>query len=239
LSERRQLNLLEAERERVQSEYLRRELEVDAERYAPWQPAEMFWRHGRERAAATMLRRAGVFPRAGVRCLEVGYGTLGWLGHLISWGVRERDIHGVELSATRAERAQELLPVADLRVGDATAMHWEDGRFQLVIASTVFTSILDGEVRKLLAGEICRVLAPGGALLWYDFAVDNPRNPNVRKVGRQELNRLFQCLRGEVKSVTLAPPIARLVTPRSWALASVLDAIPCLRTHLLAILLKA
>ncbi len=170
--------------------------------------------------------------------MEIGFGYLGWLAHLIHWGVPEKNLHGIEIYAPRAERAHEILPVADLRTGDASSLPWEDGAFQLVVASTVFTSILSVEVRHKVAAEISRVLAPGGALLWYDFAVNNPRNRNVRKVDRRELTQLFPGLRGEIRSITLAPPLARMVTPRSIALATLLEAIPWLRTHLIAVLVK-
>ncbi len=89
-----------------------------------------------------------------------------------------------------------------------------------------------------MAREITRVLTPGGALLWYDFAVNNPRNPNVRKVGREELRALFPELRGRIRSATLAPPLTRMVAPRSWVAATLLEALPPLHTHLLAVLVK-
>lgn len=233
-----EIKLIDAERQRITAEYRRREAEVGAEVYAPWQPGEILMRNARCRAAARMLRRAGLFPQAGDACLEVGFGSLGWLGELIGWGLRETDLHGIELDSARAARAKKVLPVADLRVGDATSLPWGDETFRLVLASTVFTSILDSRVRRMVADEITRVLAPGGALLWYDFAVNNLRNPHVRKVGRRELRGLFPGLSGEIKSVTLAPPLARLVAPKSWPLATLLESIPWLRTHLIAVLRK-
>jgi hypothetical protein len=90
----------------------------------------------------------------------------------------------------------------------------------------------------MVAGEITRVLAPGGALLWYDFAVNNPWNPHVRKVDRKGLRELFPELSGEIRSITLAPPIARFAAPKSWVLATMLEAIPFLRTHLIGVLVK-
>ena len=90
-----------------------------------------------------MLQNAGVFPHAGHACLEIGHGAVGWLGDLISWGVRETDISGIELDPNRAQIARQLLPTADLRTGDASSLPWPDGTFHLVIASTVFSSILD------------------------------------------------------------------------------------------------
>jgi ubiquinone/menaquinone biosynthesis C-methylase UbiE len=189
-------------------------------------------------SAAQMLHRAGVFPGYQSQCMEIGFGYLGWLAHLIQWGVPEKHLHGIELNTRRADRAREILPLADLRVGDAGNLPWEDGAFNLVVASTVLTSILSNETRRKVAGEIYRVLAPGGALLWYDFAVNNPRNQHVRRVNRSELRQLFPGLRGEIRSITLAPPLARFIAPKSVTLATLLEAIPWLRTHLIAVLVK-
>ncbi len=219
-------------------EYRRREVEIAADRYAPWQSAECFMRAGRKRLAARLLRRGHAFPGAETPCLEVGHGRLGWLGDLISWGVRETSIAGIELDPVRAREAHRVLPSADLRVGDAGKMPWPDGAFRLVIASTVFTSVLEPLSRHRLAAEIERVLAPGGALLWYDFRVNNPRNRNVRGIGRRELRSLFPGLASVVRSVTLAPPLTRLIAPWSHWLATTLEAVPALRTHLVAVLIK-
>jgi ubiquinone/menaquinone biosynthesis C-methylase UbiE len=231
-------DIVAAEAQRVQAEYQRRQQEIAAETYAPWQPAEVFMRAGRTRAAAAMLRRENVFPEVGDACLEVGFGSLGWLGTLITWGVAETDLHGLEIDPARAQHARRRLPAADLRVGNAVDLPWESGSVKLVVASLVFTSILDLRVRRLVAGEITRVLRPGGALLWYDIAVNNPRNPGVRRVTRAELRGLFPALRGPIRSVTLAPPLVRWLAPRSWPLATLLESVPLLRTHLLAVLTK-
>jgi ubiquinone/menaquinone biosynthesis C-methylase UbiE len=192
----------------------------------------------RRRVAALLLARAGAFPSPGRPCLEIGFGTLGWLGELMSWGMRESDLHGIELDATRARVAQAALPEADLRVGDATALPWADAAFALVVVSTVFSSILDLGVRSLLAQEIERVLMPGGALLFYDLTVNNPANDQVRRVRRREMLQLFAALQGEARRVTRAPPLARRIAPWSWTLASCLEAVPFLRTHLVAVLKK-
>jgi ubiquinone/menaquinone biosynthesis C-methylase UbiE len=232
------MDLIDAERERILVEYQRREREIDSQRYAPWQPSQRLELDGRTRAAAQMLQQAGIFPRRGDRCLEVGFGGVNWLAELIGWGLQSSDLHGIDLDQSRVRRSLENLPTADLREGDAAQLPWGDDTFQLVIASTLFTSILDTDVRRLVADEILRVLAPGGALLWYDFAFNNPRNDQVRGIKRAELKELFSGLRGRIRSVTLAPPIARLVAPRSWTLATILETMPLLRTHLLAVLIK-
>jgi SAM-dependent methyltransferase len=227
-----------AERQRVLAELRRRQRQVSSDFYAPWRPDVLLGAMKIRSAAITMLHRAGVLPKAGVPCLEVGYGSRGWLGVLIDWGMRETDLHGLEIDPISAKRAQETLPLADLRVGNATELPWAGNTFRLVIASLLFTSILDPTVRSLVAEEITRVLAPGGAMLCYDFAFNNPRNTNVRKMSKRELVSLFPSFKGSIKSVELAPPLARLVAPRSMTLAFLLERIPLLRTHYMAVLVK-
>jgi len=134
---------IKAERLRIQAEYQRRKREGERSLYAPWQPAEVFIRAKRKQAAAELLHAAGVFPGEASGCLEVGCGRQGWLGDLISWGVRETSLHGIDLIPERVEAAREILPMADLRVGDATALPWPDNTFRLVISSNLFSSVLD------------------------------------------------------------------------------------------------
>src|SRR5258708_2330764 len=126
------------ERERIELEYQRRARQVSSDLYAPWQPAARFMIESRNRAAASMLQRQSVFPKAGDQCLEVGYGALGWLTELMSWGVRESDLHGIELDPTRAAKAREILPAADLRTGDAVNLPWNAASFRLLITSPLF-----------------------------------------------------------------------------------------------------
>jgi SAM-dependent methyltransferase len=230
---------IKREKNRIEVEYRRREAEIDADLYAPWQPAENFILAERKALAAFLLKKAGKFPQADDKCLEIGYGRLGWLADLISWGLRENDLHGIELDAKRAAQAQAALPNADLRVGNAVKLPWEDESFNLVVVSTVFSSVLNLEIRHLMAGEINRILVNGGVLVWYDLAVNNPKNPNVKGIKRLDLMKLFPKLKGTIKSVTLAPPIARLVVPKSFTLAAILNTLPFLRTHLLAVLIKS
>lgn len=227
-----------SEARRIRAEYRRRENNNLDELYAPWQPAESFIVAERKAEAASLLHLAGKFPVLGDQCLEVGFGKLGWLADLISWGVSETDLHGLELDERRVGIAKKILPAADLRTGDATSLPWTDDSFKFVIISTVFSSILDLSVRETIAREIDRVLMPGGVLLWYDLAVDNPRNKNVKGISKGELRKLFSNFDGVVKRITLAPPLARIVFPRSRSLGSVLSSIPFLRTHLIGSLVK-
>ena len=88
---------LVAERARLREVYRKRSAEIDPDTYAPWQPGEMLMLFERRRIASEMLLAAKRFPSEETRCLEIGYGKLGWLGDLIGWGVSESSLFGVEL----------------------------------------------------------------------------------------------------------------------------------------------
>ncbi len=233
-----QENILLAERSRLKEVYRKRSAELDPDKYAPWQPGEMLMLFERRRVASELLVRQARFPSAGTRCLEVGYGRLGWLGDLITWGVGEKSLFGIELDEARASIARDRLPLANLVIGDASTMPWADGYFDLVIVSTVLSSITDTSVWKMIGREIDRVLSANGAILLYDIAVQNPRNKDLRPVSQRQITELFPDYKLESRSLTLAPPVARFVAKKSWALASVLSAIPFARTHRLTLLTR-
>lgn len=231
-------SMVEEERQRILAEMARRSKEIPRDRDARWQPAQQWLINERRYVAVSLLKRCNVFPNRNTRCLEIGFGSGGWLPDLISWGVKETNLHGIELSEESVRSTSELLPAADLRWGDAADLPWEEGAFDLVVASTVFTSILHEGVRQKVSAEIARVLVPGGALLWYDFRFNNPQNPNVRGVTRRELLSLFSGFTGEIRSLALAPPLCRIVAPRSRVLTTMLSALPFLRTHLIGVVKK-
>lgn len=227
------------EQERILKEYDRRRREIPSDRYAIWNNASMQMVFSRERQAIKLLHHLKVFPNKDSKCLEVGYGSLGWLGTLIKWGVKEENLYGIELDEKRAAVAKEILPKANLYVGDGCKMPFESDFFDLVIVSTVFTSILEMKVKQALAEEIIRVMKNGGALLYYDFAFNNPSNKNVRGIRKKEIKALFcDLLQGKIKRVTLAPPICRIIAPVSFTMADILEKLPFLRTHYIAVLVK-
>lgn len=228
-----------AARERILAANSRRRAEAEGGGlYAPSNPAEIFMTSGRRREAAALLASLGVFPREGSRVLEVGCGEGGLLPDLLGWRLAADDLHGVDLDGARLAVARRRLPGCHFHEADAAALPFPDGSFDLVIASTVFSSILEPRLQQAVAAEIARVLRPGGAYLHYDLAVDSPRNKNVRGLPARRLAELFPGLAGKVRRVTLAPPLCRALLPRFLPLAALLEALPFLRSHLLAVLLK-
>lgn len=222
-----------SEADRILEELRRREREVPTDFYSLDRPANRFLRRGQERALARALEEIG--PLSGKRVLEVGCGSGNWLEMLAG----ASSLAGIDLDPGRAALAASRFPGADVRTGDASRLPWESGSFDLVLQSTVFSSILDPGMRRAVASEMLRVLAPGGAVLWYDFFVNNPSNPHVRGVRRREIEALFPGCRVDLRRATLAPPLARRIVPVSWKLAALLEALRVFDTHYLGVIRHA
>jgi len=148
------------------------------------------------------------------------------------------NLYGIDLLADRIETAKKLSPHLNLYLGSATDLPFEDKFFDIVIQFTVFTSILDYSMKQKIAKEMLRVLKPDGIIIWYDYWISKPTNPDVKGVGKQEIKKLFPNCKFEFHRITLAPPIARLLVPISWMLCELLEKIRIFNTHYLAIIKK-
>ncbi len=190
----------------------------------------------RQRALIGLLNRHVQRPLAALDAVEVGCGHGDNLLELLRLGFDPARITGNELLPERAAAARRRLPqAATVLPGDALQQPLlRDASFDIVYQSTVFSSLLDDAFQQQLATRMWQWLRPGGAVLWYDFTVDNPHNADVRGVPLARVHALFPAGRIEARRVTLAPPIARRVVrlhPMAWR---VCNALPLLRTHLLA-----
>lgn len=213
----------------VAERYARR---TDDPRYHPLAPDVLCAGHERQRVLARLLRRHVPVPLHTLDVLEVGCGAGDKLLELLTLGFHPARLVGNELLPARAETARRRLPEATaLHAGDALALPFGAGRFDIVLLATVFSSLLDDAYQQRLADRVWQWLRPGGAVLWYDFSWDNPRNPDVRGVPVARVHRLFPAGRLDVRRVTLAPPLGRPAArlhPLCW---TVLNALPLLRSH--------
>jgi SAM-dependent methyltransferase len=208
---------------------------IDDGRYDPLRPEVMLARQERERVLITLFRRHLVQPLRALDVLEVGCGGGDNLLELLRLGADPARLVGAELLPERAAAARARLPAAlVLHEGDAMVLPFEAGCFDLVLQSTVFTSLLDPDFQQRLAERMWRWVRPGGAVLWYDFAFDNPRNTHVRGVPMKRVRALFPQARIDVRRVTLAPPIGRRAAAWHPALWRAFNVLPLLRTHRLA-----
>ena len=230
-------NSVSAEEHRIRAAYEKRE-EHDV-RYSWFNPAYQFIAQQRERHLLALLRRHGFAALESQTILEVGCGTGQWLRDFIKWGARPENIKGIDLLPDRVSKAQQLCPAGlHVQCASATQLPFADQRFDLVFQSTVFTSILDQEVRGQVASEMMRVLKPEGLILWYDYHVNNPWNKDVRGVKRREIYQSFPNCRIDLERITLLPPLARALAPYSYLTCYLLEKLPPLCTHYLAAIRK-
>lgn len=217
----------------VAQRYARR---ADGDRYSALRPEVWQTLHERQRALLALLRRGRVEHLSALRLVEVGCGSGGNLLELLRLGFAPEHLTGIELLSQRHAEARRVLPEAtQLLLGDACEAPIAPASQHLVLQATVFSSLLDRIFQQRLADAMWRWLAPGGAVLWYDFAVDNPRNRDVRGVPVARLAELFPAAsRIDVRRVTLAPPLARAVCALHPSLYTLFNALPLLRTHRLA-----
>ena len=81
-----------------------------------------------------------------------------------------------------------------------------DHSFDLIVLSTVLSSVLDSDHRTAICSEAQRVLDRRGAIVVHDFRVRNPSNPSVVGIPVASLAKLFPDLTVRSKGVGLAPP---------------------------------
>jgi SAM-dependent methyltransferase len=209
------------------------------DRYSLLQPDVWHTVQERQRAILQLLVQQGLVDLPRLRVLEVGCGAG---GNLIEWlrlGLSPHNLSGCELLPERLDQARQMLPAAvKLWAGDASVLAIEPGSVDIVMQSTVFSSLLDDAFQQQLAQAMWRWVAPGGGVLWYDFTVNNPRNRDVRGVPLRRVRALFPGAQIEARRITLAPPIARLACRLNPNLYPVFNALPPLRTHVLAWLRK-
>ena len=207
--------------------------------YSPLHPAALFLMQRRQRVIRGIIER---FTRnkkkhfSQCALLEIGCGCGQWTLELQQFGLLPQNYSGIELLPEAVDKGMKNHPQADIRSGDASkGLPWCDDSFDVVFQSTVFTSIPDADAKAKIANEMKRVCKSDGLILWYDFICDNPRNPNVKGVGKCEVRELFSPWECRFTSVSLAPPIARRLVPVSWFLAEVVETfMPFLRSHVIA-----
>ena len=186
---------------------------------------------------ARWMRRLLDPPLTGKRILEVGSGAGGTLASMVELGASPADLVGVDLLPGRVEVARKAHPSIRFDVGNAERLDFADASFDLLLAFTIFSSILDPSMQRNVAAEMTRVLKPGGAVLWYDVRYDSNSNPNVKAVPARRIRQLFPSLKADLYSVTLLPPVARRLGPLT-GLYPALASFPPLRSHLIGLLKK-
>jgi ubiquinone/menaquinone biosynthesis C-methylase UbiE len=221
---------------RLREAYRRRDAKISSGRYSVFNSAALFTVQSRERRLLRMLRRAGITSFAELKILDVGCGAGGMLRTFNQYGAAPRNLFGVDILSDRIAAARRLAPHIDFRCVNAEHLPFEDSSFDLVSCLTLFDTILEPNVRQTVAQEILRVVRYQGVIVWYDFRVNNLRNPDARRVGKREIQTLFAGCEIDLVATTLAPPLARVLANHAWLFAVMLEALPLLCTHYLGLI---
>jgi len=226
------------ELDRIRAVYEERRTSTIAARYSPQQPGELYGLRRRREASQTLLHRHCPQGLRGMRVLDVGCGQGARLSECVGWGAAPESLYGVDLIEPFIRQARQAFPASRWLVASGDALPFSDGTFDLVTQAMAASSILDQDMRDLLAAEMWRVATPGGLILWYDLRLANPQNHDMRPISRSELFRLFPLPPLETHSLTLLPPLARLLAGHSQPLCRLLERLPFLRSHRIALFRK-
>ena len=225
---------------RLAERYARRSMMSSDARYSLLNPAVWQGVQERQRALIGLLNRHKPAELKDLRVLEIGCGSGSNLLELLRLGFDPRNLVANELLPERSEVARRNLPDAvALHEGNALELDLPTNSFDIVFQSTVFTSILDDAFQVRLAHRMWGWVRPTGGVLWYDFTFDNPHNPDVRGVPLRRVKALFPHGTIDSISVTLAPPISRLVCRLHPGLYGIVNVLSFLRTHVMCWIGKA
>lgn len=164
---------------------------IDARGYwTPFKPLALFYRHQLERALTRVLRREGV-ALEDKRLLEDGCERGNLLRQLLELGASPGRCVGLDrdVEALRDGRAKTAAAVRFV-CGDAAALPFRAGAFDVVVQSLLFSSLPPGEARELAAAEVERVLADDGVFVWYDF-IEKAKEGLPRGLELDEVRELF------------------------------------------------
>ena len=224
---------LAAETERIKAAYGRRQC---GDLYSWFNPGHLFIMQARERRVLALLQGLGLSRLAdGISWRWGATPAIGW-GNLSSGGPGRRTSRASSFSLKTWLRPGGPGPRGRPGAGQCRLSAFLPSTFDLVLQSLLFTSILDPAMKQVVAQEMLRVLKPGGFILWYDYHVNNPWNPDVGGVKKKEIRPLFPHCRIQLRRITLAPPLTRLLAPHSFLLCSLLEKIRVFNTHYLGVI---
>jgi len=226
-----------AEETRIRSAYAKRESLGSL--YSCFNPGNLFITQTRERRLLRLLKEHGCESLNNKKILEIGCGKGYWLREFVRFGAPPENIYGIDLISEDVAEAIHLSPPRmHIECRNAANLPFAAESFDIVLQFTVFTSILDPELKHGVAAEMIRVVKPDGLIVWYDFYANNPWNPDVRGVKKRNITQFFPGCTIKLQRLTLAPPLARCVAPYSWLACEILETMPWLCTHYLGAIKK-
>lgn len=220
------------ERERIEKFYQTFSKDKPANYWSLLNPTVLMGNHVRQRELVKILNKIGNLSDK--KILEIGCGYGGNLSELIRFGANPSNLIGNDLMEDRIAGCRRTLPSSvTLLYGDALDLTIDDESLDVCYQSTVFTSIVNSDVKKQLAEKMLRMCKPGGGILWFDFTYGN--TGNVKGIKKSEIKKLFEGCNITFKRVHLYHWIGRAIQcihPSLLYLTyPILHSIPLLRSH--------
>ena len=163
--------------------------------------------------------------------LDVGCAGGNIFNLLQNLGAKDENIYGIDVRNDRLKEAKKLFPASNFMQMDARELHFDDATFDIVFTFTIFSSIIEKEIRMEIADEIYRVLKPNGIIIYYDIRYDNPFNSNIKKMTHDDIKYFFPNMIIKLKPITILPPFIRALGKTSIALYPFLAKLDFLKTH--------
>src|SRR5690606_8924479 len=138
--------------------------------------------------------------------VDLGCGNGDLLGEVERHGFRTEWI-GVDVRPDAIAAAREAHPSASFLVASADQVPLPDAAADVVVAQLLFSSLPSKRFEESVAGEVERILKPGGSLVWLDIRIPNPGNRAVHAVPRRRILELFPGWRTDLRSTGLLPPL--------------------------------
>jgi ubiquinone/menaquinone biosynthesis C-methylase UbiE len=200
-----------------------------------FKPLALFYRHQLEAALTRALRREGV-ELEGKRLLEDGCERGNLLRQLVELGATPGRCVGLDrdIDALRDGRVKTAAS-ASFICGDAAALPFRAGAFDVVVQSLLFSSLPPGETRERAAAEAERVLADGGVFVWYDF-VERAKEGLPRGLDLDEVRALFPGWRFAAYKFGLRFRWVQVLVNKSLWLAQTLASLGVARSHYIIIM---
>lgn len=146
--------------ERITKAYRKRQLTKVDSRYSYFRPDHVFNIQQREKQILKILGKLNFNNLSEKKILDVGCGDGSVLRDFIKYGARPDNCFGIDLLPDRIEEAKRISINLDLRCGNAEYLPYDDEVFDIISCFTVFSSILDNDMKQNVAHEMLRFSSP-------------------------------------------------------------------------------
>ncbi|MEK7434440.1 MAG: class I SAM-dependent methyltransferase [Cyanobacteriota bacterium] len=207
--------------------------------YSPLNPSNYYILSSREKMLNHFLNKYYQRTLPTIKIIDIGFGNGFDIFNLVKYGATVRNIYGTEIIKERYEKVKYALTDTNLRMVENFILPYPNGLFDLVIQSTVLSSIQHEESRKKLASEMLRLLKKGGKVFSYDMRYPNPFNKDTLAIDKKELKNLFEGGKFlDIKATTFNPVLTRKIAPSSILLCQMLEKFPFLSSHYYSVIEK-